>query len=657
MPNRCTTSGCPGRVWSPANQVLRACGANLLRLRSIGQISLSQATMPLIAPQQIGNKSFDYVIIGGGTSGLTLAARLSEDPALSVLVIEAGSANLDDPALLLPWNMGSQLGNPDYDWVFSTKGQESLGGRPVSFNRGKGLGGSSAINFYAFHLPHRSDVDAFEKLGNIGWNWDMLRQYYKRAEGFIEPATKTEDVSFDIGSHGTSGPVPVTYPTTMLGIEALFYETLHNLGHDFTPEPFSGDTTGTWFTPVSVDPRTGKRAYAANAYYQPNAERTNLSVVVSSHATKIASDSAPGSEFEADRVEFSSEGTLYSVRVEKDVVIAAGAIMSPQILELSGIGNPNIIAAAGLDVLVNLPGVGENVQEHYYTGISREVRDDIDHAKYTTLDVLTDPATLQAEVEQYERNGTGILGYSGSCMAFTSLSSIDDSGTLKHPTFETQTSPALRKQYKIQIEQLALGRPTCEFTLLPRLFSFPNPAKAGKQYLTCAGMFNHPFSRGTIHIKNANALERPEIDPRFFEDLFDLDVFVTQLKFCRRVLESDPLKGILGEEINPGPGVVTDDQLAEWAKSVFGSTFHTIGSCSMLPREDGGVVDTNLKVAALIHLCCKISIDVLSQVYGTRNVRVVDLSIIPLHIGAHTQSTAYAIGELAADIVLGKIVF
>ncbi|KAJ7152971.1 alcohol oxidase [Mycena filopes] len=590
----------------------------------------------IVPVDQVADKLFDYVIIGGGASGLTLAVRLSEEPFVSVLVIEAGEANLDDPAILAPSRLGSHLGNPKYDWSFKTVPQASLGGREVPFNRGKGLGGSSAINFLLYHIPDKSDINAFEELGNKGWNWDVLQHYYRKSEAFAPPTDEHPARAYELPSHGSNGPLTVAYGKTVSNFELPFQQTMKTLGVDPNKDP----TTGTWLSPATIDPQKRLRSYAANKYYQPNSSRTNLTVIVSSHVTKIVNEIDGDGRATAVGVQFKCEEGTFSVRVGKEVVVSAGT------LELSGIGDKDILRAAGVEVLVDLPGVGSNVQEHVFAGVTSELRDDV-VADHLTLDMLRDPEELVRQSEIYEASGGGVLGMVISSMAFLPLSALDPDKYSAREAGITQLvaeraaskagSPGLHKQHQIQLAHLASREPSCEFILGPRSTAIPNPPVLGKHYLTLSAFVNHPLSRGTIHIKSKDALVHPSIDPHYFEEEFDLVSFVEQIKYCRRVLNQEPLKGLLaGTELNPGPNVQSDDEIAEYLKSAFSSTWHTVGSCSMLPLSDGGVVDNNLKV------------------YHTNNIRVVDVSVTPLHIGAHLQATAYALGELGADILKGK---
>ncbi|KAF8179476.1 alcohol oxidase [Pholiota molesta] len=596
--------------------------------------------------EQVSGKTFDFIIIGGGTAGLTLAARLSEDTNVSILVLEAGAANLNDPMILTPALFGVHFKNPNYDWAFQTVPQKELGGRSVYWARGKTLGGSSALNFFQFHRPPKWDIDAFEKLGNPGWNWELLKKYFEKSSGFIPPSQKAEAVSYDITQRNTTGPLKYSYPLVLSGFEGAYHEALKSIGIHRLEDLLFGETKGTWITPVTIDPRTQTRSYAANMYYTPNADRKNLTVLVSSQVTKINlhKDSADGIAT-ATGVQFVHEGKAHVVHAKKEVILSAGAIMSPQILELSGIGNKNVLNKVGIETLVDLPGVGENVQEHVYSGTTFEVRKEVED-QYTTFDCLRDPKQREEQKALFAQ-GKGAFGMAPACMTFLPLANAspdsealtqDLKQSIKAGVDANQHSPGLQKQYKLQLENIDRGNPTCEIVLAQSFSTTGALPEPGKKYITMTCMINHPFSRGNIHITSNNPLEPPAIDPHYFEEKFDLRLFVELVKLNRRLVTEEPFRNILTEgEVNPGLNTSTDEQIGDYLKKNFSTTFHTVGSCSMLPLEDGGVVSPKLKV------------------YGTANIRVVDISIIPLHIGSHMQSMAYAIGELAADIIARKI--
>ncbi|KZT50999.1 GMC oxidoreductase [Calocera cornea HHB12733] len=595
--------------------------------------------MPLVDVSEVSNREFDYIICGGGTAGLTLAARLSADPGVTVLVLEAGNANLDDPAILVPAQYLRQLGDERYDWKFTTTEQEHCKGRRYVWPRGKGLGGSSATNFMAYIRPPAEDVDAWEKLGNPGWNWSNYLKYSKRGERFTAPTEELATIyrhTFEEQYHGTEGELQVCFPPLIMAGEVPYQMSMNNLGIPTLKEPLSGDVNGTWMSAITVDPTTLKRSYAVTAFLEPYLGRKNPVVLTGATVERIGfPDSAPGPRFQildlkATSVEFWCSGVAHKVLVGREVIICAGTLKSPQILELSGIGAPEVLIPLGIEPL-------------------QTVRDvEMDPTKeWQTLDKLRDDNVWAAEQMQLFESKQGIhtLGLAG--FTFTPMQQVSSKASeiiaaqcAKLSAFrnDRKIRPGLWEQYKAQMRVLQSENSVdMEWTTLPQFRTFRTQPVQGKQYMTVLVALNHPFSRGSIHIGSKDPHQQPVMNPHYFEDDFDMQLLVEGFKFARKVAETEPFKSCIVREIDPGPAVRTDEEIREYIIEGLMTAFHTVGSCSMLPQELGGVVDHRLKV------------------YGTQNVRVADLSIVPLHIAAHTQATAYAIGEQAADIIIGVI--
>ncbi|KAI0832660.1 GMC oxidoreductase [Trametes gibbosa] len=613
--------------------------------------------MPLVTIDDVKDKSFDYVVCGGGTAGLTLAARLTEDPKNSVLVLEAGEANIDDMALLRPASYGSHFGRSEYSWGHQTAKQKTTGDSAHMWFRGKGLGGSSGINFLCWTKPPREDIDDFERLGNPGWNWENFEKYLKRTEGFVPPSADLREemqLKYDTWDLGTEGPLRIAYPGTIDRAELKVHQTFINAGIPEAPKPMNGDPAGCFFAPSTYDPKTHTRSYATTAFYLPNKDRTNLNVLVSAYVNRVLPTSDQ-SQFVADSVEFEYKGHVYTVKAKKEVILSAGTLKTPQLLELSGIGNPNILRKLGIPSRVDLPGVGSNVQEHMIVAVSFELRDDV---PFETLDLLADPAVLEKHLELHS-TGTGIFTTSVTGFTFAKLGQVSKRAPEIFKATEEKIAknadsypPGLLEQYKISLERLKDGV-GCEYITFAGMCSRPNPPVPGKRYISFYVGTNHTFSRGTIHATSKDPAADPEFDPHYLEEEVDVQVWLDMVKFARNLRNISPLKEMTTSELNPGPEVQTDEQIvgrltafkssyvsdvyvAAWMKEVMSTTWHTASSCSMLPKASGGVVDPELKV------------------YGTKKLRVVDLSIVPLHFGAHTQTAVYSIAETAADIIQGR---
>ncbi|KAF8828716.1 hypothetical protein HHX47_DHR3000393 [Lentinula edodes] len=521
--------------------------------------------MPLVSIEQVAGSIFDYIVIGGGVCVilccLTLASRLSENADSSVLVIEAGNAHLDSenhPLITRPGQFGMQIGNPEYDWGFKTVPQKFSDNNEYLWSRGKGLGGTSAMNFSVWTFPPKEDIDNWEKLGNPGWNWANFEKHTTRAITYT----------------------PLESTTTSLSVEAF-------------------------------------NVWDAN---KPHGE-------VGAEVTVILSSDSKDDDFEASGVEFLHKATnrKFCALSRKEVILSAGSLKSPQILELSGIGKQEILSRLGIDVKVPLEGVGENLQEHLFIGCTFELKED-----YTgeTYDLLRDSVQQSEHVDLYSK-GQGIYMTGIVNMASFPLKKIASDAEalydaekirIHQDIKEGRYPPGLAEQYELQLQYHQRNALDCEFVSLSGSLSGPNPPRPGKKYYTIIGFLNHNFSRGTIHSSSSNPYDPPLMDPHYFEHDIDLQAFINEVKYIRKIVKTAPLKDVLSDvELNPGADIQTDEQIASWLKQNLSTGWHTVGTLSMLPKDRNGAVDSKLKV------------------YGTKNIRVVDLSVVPLQIAAHTQ--------------------
>lgn len=596
----------------------------------------------LIPIDQINGQTFDYVIVGGGTAGLTLAARLTEDPAVNVLVLEAGQANIDDEQLLRAVSYGAHFANPCYAWPHKTTKQERIGGRTTDWARGKGLGGSSAVNMMCYTIPPARDIDDFERLGNPGWNWEELEPYFRRVEGFIEPTDnykKQTGIDTTGWNVGRDGPLRISFHDRVSELESEIQKTFINAGLAPAKRPLEGDPAGVTFLPITYDRRLHKRSYATNAYYLPHKDRLNYRVAVGAHVNRVLAEQAATGVWVATGVEFTdiATGRSNTALARKEVILCAGTLKTPQVLELSGFGRPDVLQKLGVPVKEALFGVGENLQDHFYVALSWELKEDV---PYDTLDVLSNPAVAALHAELHASgeglHTTGVTGFAWATP--TSFLPQDKQHELRKQlraaidAVDERANPGLKPQLEITLERFETS-PGCEFISNLVMLSGPNPPEPGKRYVSIVATMNHGLSRGSVHCVSADPQQEPDIDARYYEQDVDLALHIEAVKFARKVASTPPMRDFLAREHNPGPEVQTDEQLRDWVKLTMGSTWHTASSCSMLPRALNGVVDPTLRV------------------YGTENLRVVDLSVVPLHFAAHTQATVYAIAEKAADII------
>ncbi|KAK3293014.1 aryl-alcohol dehydrogenase [Chaetomium fimeti] len=607
--------------------------------------------------------SFDYVIVGGGTAGLVVAARLSENPDYRVLVLEAGVDNSADPRVHIP-ALYSALAYTDADWGFSTEPQPGLNGRQIPVNQGKALGGSSSINARVFVPPTKTLVDAWETLGNQGWTWDALRPYLARA--YTSPEVdKSLEKAMGIGEWTSRendtprGPIQTSFPgSASHPIREAWAETFKMNGLAMAHDPFLESSVGGFSCLASIDPATKERSNATTAYYHPNKNRENLCVLTSARVMKIDFDMAlPPAPIRATAVQYEQDGELRTVAVAKEVILAAGAFQSPKVLELSGIGDAQLLAQHGIDVVQDLPGVGENLQDHVVSSISYRARDDLE-----TLDALArqEPDAIGQAMQQYTSNRSGPLTSVGVyTYAYLSLPAQDQQqlrellGSNPPPDESSSSSsssgsqPPLARALHDIGEKMLLDPQTPSGAYLSIMSQAPrpdvpnsgypaDPAVPGK-FFTIAAMLSHPFSRGSVHIQSRDPLVDPAIDPRYLSHPLDEEVLARHMLHIETIATSPPLARLLQQPLarrDPASHLAADlDAAKRYLRAKSTSMWHPAGSCAMMPRALGGVVDARLRV------------------YGVSNLRVVDSSAIPLISTANLQATVYAFAERAADLI------
>ncbi|KAJ7627826.1 alcohol oxidase [Mycena polygramma] len=556
---------------------------------------------------------FDYVLVGGGTAGLALAARLIEDPTISVCVLEAGENVTEQLDFMVPGFALKNLGQPKVDWGFMSTPQVNAKGRSLYLPRGKALGGTSMINLMILGRGHEAEYNAFETLGSPGWGWKGLLEYFKMSETFgptAEEISKSQ-VTFNATAHGSSGPIQRTLPKWISNVQAPFIEGMKSLGIPYSLDGTSGNNVGIWTSNHSIDSQ-GVRSSSASAYYEPKKSSPNLTVITGAQATRIlfsSSRDASGNLI-ASGVEYHKDDQLHTVLAAQEVLICAGVFKTPQLLELSGMSS-----------LVSLR------EDHFWSPFVTEV-----DPKYESAEVLSDPARAAEEWKKYEQSKSGILsGCVSTLYTFLPRSHFmgdyrvpEELHTSLHPTHE-----------KIQKAWLAADDiPLLEVGLSPVFLPVPgHKPETGKSYCSVFLSLAHSFSSGTVHSSSSDPLAAPAIDCRVLDNEIDLEVLVRAIKFARKLCATPSLSAVVTREVVPGPAVQTDDEIKDFIRSTVDTVFHPVGTAAMLPREDGGVVDPSLKV------------------YGTANVRVIDASIIPINVSAHPQATLYAIAEKAADII------
>ena len=540
----------------------------------------------------------DYVIVGAGSAGCVLAARLSEDPSVRVILLEAGGDDrpgkekgqfLSNLWIHVPIGYSQTLKDPKVNWLYETEPDPGTGGRRHVWPRGKVLGGSSSINAMLYVRGQRADYDHWRQLGCHGWGWDDVLPYFRRAQHQARGECET---------HAVGGPLHVADPADSHPVSEAAIEACEALGlprRDCNGPEQEGVS---WF---QVNIKDGKRHSAAVAYLHPAMHRPNLQVLTRAQARRVL--------FEGKRavgVELDHAGSVRTIRASREVILCGGAINSPQLLELSGIGQPERLQTLGIPVVHALPGVGENLQDHFVVGLTYRL-------KRGTLSVneLARGPRLLREVGRYLLAKRGLLTLSAAHVAVFTRSRPDLAG----PDIQYHILPATMDADKLSNEQVM------------ELEKEPG--------LTIAPCQLRPESRGSVHLKSPDPLAHPAILPNYLADPLDREVVVASLRFGRRIAATDPLASYIDHETQPGSALETDEQLLAYARERGTTIYHPVGTCAM-GRHAHAVVDPELKVI------------------GMEALRVVDASIMPRLISGNTNAPTIMIAEKAADLIRGR---
>ncbi|KAJ7625769.1 hypothetical protein FB45DRAFT_750559 [Roridomyces roridus] len=599
-------------------------------------------------PTQVAGKTFDFVIVGGGTAGLALAGRLAEWSNVTVAVIEAGSdgSEFQDQITIPGMSYLNGLTGSTYDWQYQTTPQTSASGGQLSWPRGKGLGGSSAINGGFWCRGSSAEYDAWQTLQNGAagadkWGWDGMQAAMNKAETFT-PMTDDDAAKFsvthDVNAHGSSGPIHSSYSSYQYDHLTTWVPTMVAMGLDKTLDPANGTNIGVTFTPSIINPANGSRSDSNFGYIAPYA-RPNLVILTGYQVTKVNWNDTTEGAAVASGVSFAANagGTVYSVTAAKEVILSGGTIGSPQILQLSGVGDKTMLTGLGISSVVDLPGVGANLQDHVSDSLYMQATDN------NTWAALKDDQTLWADqLAIWKQSGTGMWTYWNEATAYPSIadlmgtdasswaSGIDVAGALttsaQASSFDSTVQAGIKAQYAI-IAEWAASSTIGQVELIFNMFGSA-ASQIGIQFC-----IQHPFSRGYVRITSASVFDYPDINPNYLSISYDLDVMRAAFKYVRQIIATEPMKDMIVGETLPGTGTTADGDIDTYVENYASTEYHPCGTNSMLPKESGGVVDTTL------------------MVYGTKNLRVVDVSIVPLHVSAHLMATAYGVAENAADII------
>ncbi|KAL8888312.1 MAG: hypothetical protein Q9215_004224 [Flavoplaca cf. flavocitrina] len=550
-------------------------------------------------------RTADFVIVGGGTSGLVLANRLSEDPNTEVLVLESGQSIGDDPRVQNPSTWTTLLG-PEPAWQLETVPQPGLNNRVEMQLQGKALGGSSMINGSAFIAPSRAGIDTWAKLGNNRWTYDALAPYYGATYSVESPDPNIcKDMGIELVSNidpaaTPKGPVQVSFPSFVepQPVAKAWNEVFKGKGYNTTAELFPIQSAGNRCYTAAIDPQTQKRSSSDSQYGGPASSRPNLIIATRATVLKIVLSGSSSEKLTAEGVEAAIDGTIHAFMATKEVILAAGAFHTPKLLELSGVGDRSRLQCLGIPAVIDNAGVGEHLQNHVMCMRTFELNDNV-------------------------QVGDGIQS-----LAFLPLQDRAQQQML----FDTAMPTTDEEKDFYDAVRAVLNDPNeASCSMFMTFVGLPN-------FISLGVMQSIPFSRGSTHIASAEPGDNPRTDPQFFSNTLDLELMARHLLTLEELPSKSPLSVYVkenGQRI-PSEIPITDLQSArEYLRQNAVATHHSCGTAAMLPREKGGVVDQNLVV------------------YGTRNLRIVDASTFPVIPQANPMSTIYAVAERAARLIKG----
>ncbi|WP_304351318.1 GMC family oxidoreductase [Comamonas testosteroni] len=528
-------------------------------------------------------EEYDFVVVGAGSAGCVLANRLTEGGKYTVKLLESGPRD-SFPWIHIPIGYAKTMFNKKYNWGFSSEPEPELNGRSIYQPRGRVLGGSSSINGLMYVRGQSRDYDEWASLGNPLWSWDRCLPYFRKLE------------HNDIGPGPTRGQDGPLWASTVPGNNELvdaFIEAGHSLGVPKVNDFNSGPQEGVGYYQLTT--RKGFRCSTATAYLKPARLRTSLSVEVEAHATRILFQGA-----RAAGIEYRQGGVLKQVRARHEVLLSAGAVQSPQLLQVSGIGNPDHLRPLGISVVADLPGVGENLQDHFQVRLMYEVSKPI-----TTNDALRSISGQVGMGMKWLLNRSGPLAV-GINMAGMFCKVLPESKT-----------PDIQFHFGTLSADQAAGKP----------HDFP-----GCTYSVCQ---LRPESRGHLRVVSRDSREAPKMLFNYLSTELDRRTMVEAVKYARDVARASPISHLMKREVRPGSELRTDAEILEFCRQYGTTIFHPSGTAKMGESSDRmAVVDERLRV------------------HGVDGLRVVDCSVMPTLVSGNTNVPVVMIAEKAADMIL-----
>jgi len=527
------------------------------------------------------NQVFDYIIVGAGSAGSVLANRLSADPKYKVLVLEAGRES--HPWSRIPVGFARLINNPAANWLYSSEPDHGTGGRRIPIPRGKLLGGSSSINGMVFVRGQSQDYDTWAQLGNRGWSYREVLPIFKDMESYQGDG--------DAEYRGREGPLRVTANRETGPLYDAMIKAAVEVGIPFTKDYNGEKQDGIGMTQTTI--RNGRRQSTAVCYLDPARSRPNLTIQANALTECLI--------LEGKRcvgVRYTVNGQQREAHAGREVIVSAGAINSPQLLELSGIGQADHLRSLGIEVRHELTGVGENLRDHYSPRMKWEVPATLN----LTYNARTRGLGMVWQALKYATTGAGLLGIPASPIRAY-----------------VRTRPGL-------------DAPDAAISWIPFLAT-PDYKISRQSGVTGIMNILRSESTGSIHITSATARQPPAVRFNFLSAQLDREVTIESMRIARRIMTAPALKGIVTDEISPGVNIQSDDEMLDWVRNNAETTYHPVGTCKM-GRDPMAVVDDQLRV------------------HGMEGLRVADASIMPTLTSGNTNAPSIMIGEKASRMVL-----
>ena len=523
---------------------------------------------------------FDFIVAGAGSAGCAIANRLSQNGRYTVCLLEAGPRDWN-PWIHIPVGYFKTMNNPATDWCYETEPDRGLNGRSLKWPRGKVLGGSSSINGLLYVRGQPEDYDRWRQLGNVGWGWDDVLPYFKKSEDQL----RGED-----DYHGTGGPLSVEDMRLKRPVCDAWVEAAQAAGYSFNPDYNGADQEGVGYFQLTT--RKGLRCSSAKAFLKPARNRSNLKIITNAHVQRIMI-----TEGRAVGLTIDQGGKVSAINARREIILSAGAIGSPQIMMLSGIGEPAHLQSLGIETAVSAPEVGKNMQ---------------DHLQARAVYKCNEP-TLNDEV----RSLFGRMRIAAEFALFRT-------GPM------TMAASLVSAFFKTRPE---LATPDIQFHVQPWSADSPGEGVHPFSAFTASVCQLRPESRGEIRLKSANPAQHPAIHPNYLATQTDCETVVAGIKIARRIAAEQPLAAKITAEFRPGPDAISDDDILTWARNGSTTIFHPTGTCRM-GSDENAVVDPRLRVN------------------GISGLRVADCAIMPEIVSGNTHAPAVMIGEKAADMIL-----